>query len=452
MSWILLLLTITFPIISLYSHNVSETTITEIIPVLAFQTTPLLVIFIFTKIRYSFENALVLIFLINSVSLLYGNISLYLEKYIGQIPSYRDFQLIPGVILLIVYLFQLLKNNRIFPKIIKIYLLVNLSFSLLCILKFHLTLVQNQIFSHTDNEFDSMIDQAPDIYYFILDEFASSETMINFYNYDNRSFEEKLSNLGFDIIPNSYSSFSSTWPNLASILNQNKADSDLPPTSLYNQIIDSKISRNLKKLGYKYVYISDQKLYYGSYKNPFSDLSLFDYKNDNQIDTGSNFNNFTEMYLKSSILRILVSSDKNNIYRENELLKHKMLESVVNNEQSPKFVFLHSMITHQPFLFDQYGNSVDYSKQLSWDDKSVYLGSYIYATNTIINNIENILSSNKNSVIIVQSDHGPRHPAMNNEWRKIFNAVYLPNNKKLEHPIDFENIKTFDYIFNSIDL
>ena len=445
---LLLVWAVTFPIFELYSHNIKEVSIKEIIPILVVYSLLFISAFLILYKRISIKKIIYLFFLFNILSIIYGNIIIYLEKYIGQIEYYRDLQMIPVVIILIIFLSR--KYGQKTFGFVKLFLLVSLVYTGYGIISN--TRLNNSQNINTEINLKTSTKESintPDIYYFILDEFASSDTIRDYYDHDNTAFEKNLRERGFIVMNQSTSEFRSTWSNLSSILNLEKIDDKMPAKEKYESIINNKVANILKHYGYKYIYISDQPLYYGSDNNPYSDYSLYDYKKEEK-DRGIaeyKINKFIEMFLKSTIFRPLLTKSSNNIYRENELLKHVMLEEVVERIDSPKFVFLHSMITHEPFLFNQSGGRVDYSKQNNWNDKSIYLDSYIYAKAVILNDVDEIRSAGGDYIIIVQSDHGPKPEAFGDEWKKTFSAVYINPKYQINLPKEnFRNIDTFKTI------
>ena len=62
----------------------------------------------------------------------------------------------------------------------------------------------------------------------------------------------------------------------------------------------------------------------------------------------------------------------------------------------------------------------------NWTDKKYYLEQYIYIMSEITKCVENIIENDPNSIIILESDHGPRfNPEIPLEDRlNILNAVY----------------------------
>ena len=450
---IILIWVVIFPIFELYSHNISELRFIETVPLLIVYLIIFLGFFLFIYKKISFEKIIYIFFLFNIFSLIYGNITIFLEKYLGQIEFYRDIQFIPLVFILVYFLSKKL-NRKVFG-FVKLFLIITFIFSVFGIIK-SISFNRNRV-TNSESEIITRVDNQglPDIYYYISDEFASSDTILNSYGYDDTEFRSNLENLGFKIYTGSSSAFSSTWPNLSSIFNLTKVDTDIPTKELYDSILNSRVSNQLKSYGYKYIFISDQKLYYGSDKNPYADYSFYDFVNNNKnfVKNKSRINKFTEIFIKSSVFRPLVTSETNNIYRENEILKHVMLKEVVNNYNSPKFVFIHSVISHEPFLFDENGGMVDYSNQNNWVDRNIYLGSYIYSEKTILEDVQAIIAADKNSIIVVQSDHGPRYKELGNEWKKIFNAIYVSPDYAGNFPTEnFQNINTFKYILDTIGI
>ena len=96
-----------------------------------------------------------------------------------------------------------LKDVTIFANIIGVVIIVMLlpnitSYSL-----------ENNNFDVVDNEIDYRIlhepklNEKPNIYYIIVDEYTSDEILLELYNYDNHEFLTKLTQRGFHIPTNS---------------------------------------------------------------------------------------------------------------------------------------------------------------------------------------------------------------------------------------------------------
>ena len=115
----------------------------------------------------------------------------------------------------------------------------------------------------------------------------------------------------------------------------------------------------------------------------------------------------------------------------------------ISNDLSKTFVYTHILCPHRPYLFDEDGKLPDHSIVVS-DNSTAYLEQYKYINKLILNTVDNILKNDKNSVIIVQSDHGWRvTPETSYE---ILNAYYFPDGYQLYETIS--PVNSFREIFN----
>ena len=102
----------------------------------------------------------------------------------------------------------------------------------------------------------------PDIYYIILDRYASARTLSEIYNFNNSEFISNLSNKGFYIASESNSNYLFTANSLASSLNfelinfltnsMGEDSKDLHP--LHDLMQDNRVVRFLKGQGYQYIH------------------------------------------------------------------------------------------------------------------------------------------------------------------------------------------------------
>ena len=69
--------------------------------------------------------------------------------------------------------------------------------------------------------------------------------------------------------------------------------------------------------------------------------------------------------------------------------------------------YAHFINPHSPFVFDKNGEKTSLKNMYNWKDPDNYLNQYIYITSEIKKVIE-ILIKKPNTLIIIQSDHGPR--------------------------------------------
>jgi hypothetical protein len=142
--------------------------------------------------------------------------------------------------------------------------------------------------------------------------------------------------------------------------------------------------------------------------------------------------------------------------------------SLVPSLPSPKFVFVHYLIPHPPFVFDRSGNSIypDWSYNLNDAEffpgtKAEYIAGYNeqiqYVNKMVLDVIDDILvKSGNRPIIIIQGDHGSR---MLTEWSSsersctweaasILNAILVEDSSKLYSSTT--PVNTFRLILNQL--
>jgi hypothetical protein len=135
-------------------------------------------------------------------------------------------------------------------------------------------------------------------------------------------------------------------------------------------------------------------------------------------------------------------------------------------EDKPIFVLMHVMAPHDPYVFGPNGESVDYEYtfganalgdvQVLFDAKQAYLDQLSYISKLLQKSVNEILSNNPNSVIIIQSDTGPFIPddsTLTDEQKEIgrmaiFNAYHFPENTHHKIYDNITPVNTFRIIFN----
>lgn len=310
----------------------------------------------------------------------------------------------------------------------------------------------------------------PDIYYIVLDAYANSNTLKNEFNYDNKDFEDFLVEKGFFIGENSRSNYFSTFLSLPATLNldyinflgdslsKGSTDRKVPYSMIKNNIVN----KYLKNKGYKTVH-------FGSNWGPTVNNKFFDY--DFPL---KNSDEFTSGFIQTTLLRIFYDSYNSLVINES-IKGHFEKMTNLDSINSPKFVFAHFLNPHPPYIFDENGNNLELSSDVKneWypNELKYYLGQISFLNKKVKTLVNELLNKSKNSVIIIQSDHGSYFNQLNdysliksnqqlqqdeanirslNERYKIFNAIYISDfyDKNLYN--DISSVNTFRVIFNSI--
>ena len=281
---------------------------------------------------------------------------------------------------------------------------------------------------------DATTTTKPDIYYIIFDEFAGLRQIKETYNYDNSALAQKLTQQGFYLTSESRTSYGPSEWSLTAALNMRYLEDD---TNIKKKIRYSNVVDILKNHGYQYIHFGSSLSY--TAKNPRADMSF-------------NFfalNDFTMNLVRMTMLYAVYNSLS---FRQDLVLNTlaKIVDIAGMDLEEPKFVFAHILSPHAPFVFGPEGEPIAIKNAENIDDKSFYLGQYIYISKRINKLAADILDNSKEPpVIIIQSDHGVKF-IKDKYALEIFSAFYLPSNCGPSLPKSINPVNTFRIIFNCL--
>jgi hypothetical protein len=305
----------------------------------------------------------------------------------------------------------------------------------------------------------------PDIYYIIPDMYARHDAILDDIHYDNSAFLDELRQMGLYIAQCSRSNYAQTRLSLVSSLNMNYLDAVgkgiKNENGLSEPFSDSLVRTELIKLGYKTVVfgsgfglteINDSE-YYFSPQQPALFLM--------QIQP------FEVMLIKSSAARLLtdvrmggLTSLMNTVmfpYNDHATVQTFILDKLkdIPALPGPKFVFVHLMMPHPPFVFAPDGTLIKddlyYREAMglpSTEELFVkgYANQVAYLDTRLPDIIKTIISqSKKPPIIILQGDHGIRFQ----NRMMILNAYYLPDSGSKELYPNISPVNTFRVIFDT---
>jgi hypothetical protein len=129
--------------------------------------------------------------------------------------------------------------------------------------------------------------------------------------------------------------------------------------------------------------------------------------------------------------------------------------TTVPDVPSPKFVFVHLVIPHHPFVFGPNGENLSSigsgvpkgvpkfeEYKIKYPDQVRYINKRITAV------VDLILQSSPNPpIIVIQGDHGPAPFDVNERRMKILNAYYFPDDLEGLYPT-ITPVNTFRLIFD----
>jgi hypothetical protein len=301
----------------------------------------------------------------------------------------------------------------------------------------------------------------PDIYYVIFDEFAGFPANSDYFHSNTiTQFDTFLQQHHFFMAANSRAVTINTQTEMASRLNlQQYYLSDDP--SVTNAVLDNnKVMQVLKSYGYTTAVLNmffqginaDYNLPYDTQQ--VSGMAADQFKQTFYNDTM--FNAFSNYFLSATAAE----------QKQRDLILYTLNQTanLPSTVKSPRFVYTHLLMPHEPYIFDQNGKLLPPEDNY---DNHFYLGQYEYTAKLAEDLITELLAKADPSnppVIIVQSDEGARNIQrrdqnnivlggvmenydINNAYY-ILNAMYLPGYDTTQLPDNLPPIDTFVVVLN----
>ncbi|HUW96606.1 MAG TPA: sulfatase-like hydrolase/transferase [Anaerolineae bacterium] len=436
----------TYPVLFLYAQNVDFTPLTDVLTPLAIVAAfvAILLLVLFAMLRDGARAGL-LVSLFALLFFSYGRIVDLLEAF--EVPM-GGFIIGPHALLLpvwvvcfalgVYFVFKTRRDLRTITNLLNVMAAVLVLLSLGGIVSYHLGKVgwgsnagEESLAVTPDTVAPG--EDLPDIYYIILDAYASQEILQETWNYDNSEFVSYLRDSGFYVVPDAHSNYALTFLSLASSLNMEYLDYltetlsvDSADATIPNQKIqDSEVVRFLKARGYKFVHF--QTGWGPTARNPNADRDI----------KCGNVNEFTEVLVRTTLLRSLADRFISHDRREVVLCTFSTLAEVQHTTKGPRFVFAHILVPHPPFLFGPNGEAINTDPALRTKDWSkYYLGQLEFVNQQVEHLVERLLSEAETPpMIILQADHGSKlirqegDPSreMLKERLGILNAYLLPD-------------------------
>ncbi len=268
----------------------------------------------------------------------------------------------------------------------------------------------------------------PDIYYIVLDRYASQSVLQNQFGYDNSKFISFLHDQGFSVDPNAHQNYPYTTMSIASTMNANYltdivqrfgGSSNQTIDPFHQAIRNGAVIQQLKSLGYTYDELGSW--YEASNFSPLAD-KLF--QPDEQLTIFGEtltVNTFTRNALTSSIFwRFLqhgLSFGNTDVLTYNTInevsatqYKLSTLHTLATQASGGRFIFAHILVPHDPYYFNADGslNPNGGNDNVGEQIKQKYVNQVEYINSQITSVITDINTASKgNAVVIVQSDEGP---------------------------------------------
>jgi hypothetical protein len=247
----------------------------------------------------------------------------------------------------------------------------------------------------------------PDIYFIVLDAYPTNKHLLEYFNYDNSDFTNKLRKLKFNVLQNSLSNYNVTLYSLPSILNMNYLPDNIEYITQIHMWENNNVEFFLKELGYKTI---SYKHHHQFPSQSHKKISFVGYlkKELNEFFFG-NFNLVHRFFQWNAILsqavfiaKIKTTSEKTlrfNIKQKLSILKQLPLEA------GPKFIYMHLVCPHTPHIFTENGDIFS-SSNSSLTGKEQFVQSVKFINKEIPQIIQTILAKSTNPpIIMIQGDH-----------------------------------------------
>ena len=301
----------------------------------------------------------------------------------------------------------------------------------------------------------------PDIYYIMPEDYGRVDLLQSMDQIDISQFMEYLKNSGFYIGDCSQSNYAmESELSLGSALNMEYLQ-DLSPKftannldqgPIWNAIRYSAVSADLKKVGYKTV----------AYATGFawSELTNSDVYFAPSL-LWSDLTSFEIQLLRTTPIRRLEDIGVLNLneidgerFRERTMVEFNSAATLASMP-GPKFVFMHIISPHEPFVFDPDGKPIDpdpFMDQNQLYTQEQYIRGYRLAVPFVNMELEKtittlITKSTRPLVIILQTDTGPMFTT-GSDMFKILNAYYMPGYTGQLYP-SISPVNSFRIVFNA---
>ena len=447
-----------FPIMFFFQGNLHEIPFGDVIfPLFLSISITFLSWVILRKFIGSQRSGLIISLIIMSFINL-GNIRFFIsDNPTESLQSSVEGQILVSILLLVnvIGIIYFLKKHRLDAKtsIANVVSMTMIGVLIFSITSFSITTADDNSFANLSDipVQISDVENKPNIYFIILDEYAGSIQLKNDFNFDNSNFSIELEKRDFFVGNESFSNYPNTSLSVPSIMNMIYLDfipDKLGKDSKNIRVVEKMINENnvMKILQANDYKITTLDGVVGRIPNTYlADITLCSSIFDINPDIRKNF---ALVYVPIVGLQELVFSE---VIRSKLECSFSALIDFNEDPKNPDFVVAHLRFPHSPYIYDSFGNSISINDR---GDKNAYLEQLKFANKKTLEIIDSIQERSSENIIIVISDHGYRpyinweNPTIDDYIRgfNILAAYYLPGEEKHEK---IAPVNIFRTIFNS---
>ena len=303
--------------------------------------------------------------------------------------------------------------------------------------------------------------ELPDIYYIVPEDYGRVDLLKSWGNIDTSQFVQYLKNTGFYVAECSQSNYAmESELSIGSALNmeylQNLSPkftaANLDQGLIWNVLRYNSVEADLKKIGYKTVAFATGFAW--------SELNNSDVYITPSL-LWSSLTSFEIELLRTTPVQRLEDAGVINLteidgerFRERTMLDFNSAATLARMP-GPKFVFIHIISPHEPFVFDQDGKPIDpapFMDQNQLYTQEQYTRGYQQQVPFVDMEFEKMFTtliskSTRPLAIILQTDTGPLFTNGPDEF-KILNAYYMPGHTSQLYP-GISPVNTFRVVFNA---
>lgn len=432
-----------YPVLFMYCNNVAEVDFKEVFPLLSLYCAIGIAIFVVCTFFIKELNKSALISFI--FILVLCNYMLIQKGILLIFKDLKYWHILPICIVIIAHItFFIKKCNEdtlkdicgIVTIVVMVLLIINLAPAI------PKAIEKSKLADKSTEEYNEIIDNQPNIYWMIFDECASFSTIDKYYHYEDKSTYNYLLESGFVISDNSRNECGNTHAVLTNCINlEYVVNSDMDYAQMEQYRENPLLFSLLKQNGYNIRGIGETE---------WLGVSSVNYNNETGAQTVEGLGP-KELILQNSVVAPFVQYNGTKSAKlVLDTLRYLQEEENIEPESS-QFNFLYINSPHQPFLFDEDGNAVEAVNYNNWDDDKYYLGQYRFVMKEIEKIVDNILKYDANSIIILQSDHGPRfkEEIPYEDKINVLNAVYYQG-KDIKEIVGKSGVNTLRTILNRL--
>ncbi len=464
-----------FPVLFLYGNNVSKLLLSSLGKISLFYSSLALVVSVLFLIVFkghatkAANTAFIFLIFFNTYGILY--------RFLIELDLFRveHYTLLPFVLSLAAYSawFVTKMNQNSFWNSAVLILAALIVFNMIQIVPAEIKKQQRITQSQATTTAATNVEgngNYPDIYLIIFDELAGLNAMREYWDYQGvDDFVDFVQSKGFFVAEDSKSNSIITLHLMSELLNYKPYPVEAVNTDIYyDDVNHSRAVRYLESLGYTTVTFDETRYWYQTYTPMPADYAFFHDEAKNRAGWAVFFDEFGMLVAENTMLKAFEASYKPIATESPYFEPHRRYVfftadkiGQLSDIPSPKFVYVHLMIPHNPFIFDANGDPLDPVFSQNWN---YYLGQYqftIRIMEQMINNILREADPQRLPIIIIQSDHGARNGLAS--WHPdavilkdypmeyanhILNIMLLPEFDTSQLPQDLKPINTFPIIFN----